>query len=117
MALVLAGLLMAFILLENLLVLPQTVIRLFAAVTILIIFLPLLIVIRSELQKSENSVQGDHNDAFPNRGKSKIELENCCNDINSASIEISAVVTEGTSAESSNEVLGAYVTWFGFDND
>lgn len=107
MALVLAGLLMAFILLENLLVLPQTVIRLFAAVTILIIFLPLLIVIRSELQKSENSVQGDHNDAFRNRGKSKIELENCCNDINSASVEISGVVTEGTSAESSNEAVGA----------
>ena len=59
MALVLAGLLMVFILLENLLVLPQSVIQMFAAVTILTIFLPLLIVIRSELQKSDNVVQGD----------------------------------------------------------
>eukprot|EP00253_Pinus_taeda_P031851 PITA_31851 len=103
-ALVLAGLLMAFILLENLLVLPLTVIQLFAAVTILIIFLPLLIVIRSELQKSENVLQLDHNDAFSSRRESEIELESCRKDINSASVDISAIVTEGTSAESSNEL-------------
>jgi len=108
MALVLAGLLMVFILLENLLDLPQTVIQLFAAVTILLIFLPLLTVIRSELQKSDNVVQGDHfNDAFSHGGKSKIELESCCKDSNSVPAEISILVTEGTSAESSNEVLGA----------
>ena len=46
MTLVLASLLMVFIFLENLLVLPQILIQLFAAVTILIIFLPLLIVLR-----------------------------------------------------------------------
>ena len=108
MALVLAGLLMVFILLENLLVLPQSVIQMFAAVTILTIFLPLLIVIRSELQKSDNVVQGDQfKDAFSDQRKSKIELESCCEDINSASVEISIPVTEGKSAESSNEVLGA----------
>ena len=108
MALVLADLLMVFILLENLLVLPQSVIQMFAAVTILTIFLPLLIVIRSELQKSDNIVQGDQfKDAFSDQRKSKIELESCCEDINSASVEISIPVTEGKSAESSNEVLGA----------
>lgn len=108
MALVLAGLLMVFILLENMLVLPQSVIQLFAAVTILIILLPLLIVIRSELQKSDNVVQGDQfNDAFSDQRKSEIELESCCKDISPASVEISILVTEGKSADSNNEVLGA----------
>jgi len=109
MALVLAGLLMVFILLENLLVLPQIVIQLFAAVTILIIFLPLLIVIRSEIQKSDNVVPADQfNDTISDQGKSKIELESCCKNNNSVSVEIPALVTDSKSAESSNEVLGAH---------
>jgi len=108
MALALAGFLMVFILLENLLVLPQIVIQLFAAVTILIILFPLLIVIRSVLQKSDNVVQEDQfTDAFTDRGKSTVELQSSCKDIQSASVEISVLATEGNSSESSKEVMGA----------
>ena len=49
MALALATLLMVFILLENLLVLLETMIQFFVAITIINIFLPSLIVLRSEL--------------------------------------------------------------------
>ncbi|GLJ46980.1 hypothetical protein SUGI_0991660 [Cryptomeria japonica] len=55
MALVLAGFLMVFILLENRLHLPLAVIRIFAVITILTIFVPLLVVIRSQLQKIKSN--------------------------------------------------------------
>lgn len=107
MALILACLLMVFILLENLVVLPQIVIQLFAAITILIIFSPLLIVIRSELQKSDDVVKGDQfTDAFSDRGKSMIELESSCKDINSVSVDIPVLANESKSA--SNEVPCAH---------
>ena len=95
MALALAALLMVFILLENLLVLLETMIQFFVAITIIIIFLPSLIVIRSYFQKSSNDVQGDQsNDALLDHRKfSKIELQISCEDIIFTSIKKLILVT------------------------
>ncbi|KAH9299418.1 hypothetical protein KI387_031100 [Taxus chinensis] len=54
MAILLAGFLMVFILLENRLQLPLAVVRLFAVITVVTIFVPLVVVIRSQLQNPES---------------------------------------------------------------
>eukprot|EP01018_Ginkgo_biloba_P035052 Gb_41719 [translate_table: standard] len=103
MAMALAGFLMVSILLENLVTLPRRVIQVFAAITILIIFVPLVVVIRSQLHKPDqcNAGQGHELGSRFSDLEKKIELPASCgysskDMINSAgAVEIS-VVTEGT---------------------
>ncbi|GLJ46981.1 hypothetical protein SUGI_0991680 [Cryptomeria japonica] len=102
MALVLAGFLMVFILLENRLKLPITVVRLFAVITILTIFVPLLVVIRSELQKSQLNEVATFSDMERSKAD-QFSREMTANGAQSQTADPSTAVSDAEKKEVPNE--------------